>query len=109
MAELSNKQKIAAEYMVANPEMSYEEVSQALNISSMTLYRWRKMPEFQDFSHELCMQKFKELEKLDVQKLLENVKKNNQKAIQYALDYVGFKAPEEVVVKDKTIKIEIEE
>ena len=48
--KLSNKQKFAAEYMVANPEMSYEDISQELGISSMTLYRWRKLPEFQDFS-----------------------------------------------------------
>lgn len=94
--KLSNKQKAAAELMVTNPEMTYEEVSQKLGISFMTLYRWRKLPEFQDFSHELCMERFKELEKIAVQKLLENVKKNNQKAIEYALDYMGYKATEKV-------------
>lgn len=106
---LSNKQKIAAEYMVANPEMSYEDVAQKLGISSMTLRRWRKLPEFQDFSHELCMEKFKDIEKLAVQKLLENVRKNNQKAVEYALDFSGYKTATEVDIKDKTIKIEIEE
>lgn len=106
---LNNKQKLAAEMMVANPELHYEEVAEKLGISFMTLYRWRKLPEFQEFSHQLCMEKFKEIEKLAVQKLLENVKKNNQKAIQYALDYAGFKAAETVEIKDKTIRVEIEE
>jgi transposase-like protein len=104
---LSNKQKLAAEMMVANPEMDYEEVSQKLGISSMTLYRWRKLPEFQDFSHELCMERFKDLEKIAVQKLLENVKKNNQKAIEYALDYMGYKAAEKVEA-DVNASIEID-
>lgn len=106
---LSNKQKIAAEYMVANPEMTYEEVSQKLGVSSMTLWRWRQKPEFQEFSHELCVHKFKEIEKLAVQKLLENVNKNNQKAIEYALDYVGFKSKEQVEITDNCINIHIDD
>ena len=107
--ELSNKQKIAAEYMVTNPEMGYDEVAEKLGINPATLWRWRKLPEFQDFSHELCMQKFKDLEKIAIRKLQENINKNNQKAIEYCLDYIGFKSPDTVEIKDKTIKIEIQE
>ncbi len=104
---LTNKQKNAAEFMVANPDMNYEDVAQKLGISSMTLRRWRKLPEFQDFSHELCMERFKDLEKIAVQKLLENVRKNNQKAIEYALDYMGYKATEKVEA-DLNASIEID-
>lgn len=109
VGSLSNKQKAAAEYMVANPEIGYDEVAAQLGINPATLWRWRKLSEFQDYMHELCMERFKDLEKLALRKLQENIMKNNQKAVQYALDYCGFKAPETVEVKDKTIKIEIEE
>lgn len=107
--KLSNKQKAAAEFMVANPEIGYDEVAEKLGVNPATLWRWRKLPEFQDYSHELCMERFKDLEKLAIRKLQENITKNNQKAIQYALDYVGFKSADTVEIKDKTIKIEIEE
>ena len=104
---LSNKQKAAAEYMVVNPEMSYEEVAQKLEISSMTLRRWRKQPEFQDYSHELCLERFKDLEKLAIQKLCENVRKSNQKAIEYALNFAGYQGVQKIDA-DMTAKIEID-
>lgn len=106
---LSNKQRAAAEYMVANPEMGYDEVAEKLGINPATLWRWRKLPEFQDYSHELCMERFKDLEKIAIRKLQENIMKNNQKAVEYALDFCGFKTATELEVKDKTIRIEIED
>lgn len=105
--ELSNKQKNAAEYMVANPELTYEQVAQDLGISSFTLRRWRKLPEFQDFSHELCLERFKDIEKLAIQKLCENVRKNNQKAVEYALNFAGYQGVQKIDA-DMTAKIEID-
>lgn len=107
--DLTSKQRMAAEYMVANPEIGYDEVAETLNINPATLWRWRKTEEFQDYTHKLCMERFKDIEKLAIRKLQENVRKGNQKAIQYTLDYQGYKTAETVEIKDKVIKIEIEE
>jgi uncharacterized protein YjcR len=107
--ELTNKQKAAAEFMVANPEMGYDEVAEKLGVNPATLWRWRKREDFKEYSHSLCMERFRDLEKLAIRKLQENIMKNNQKAVEYALDYVGFKSPDTVEIKDKVIKIEIEE
>ena len=79
--ELSIKQKAAAEFMVSNPELGYDEVAAKLGINPATLWRWRKREDFQQYSHELCMERFKDLERLAIRKLHENVTKNNQKAI----------------------------
>jgi transposase-like protein len=107
--ELKPKQKLAAEMMVANPEMNYEDIAKKLGVNPATLWRWRKLPEFQDFSHELCMERFKDMERLAIQKLQENIMKNNQKAIEYMLDFVGYKTVDKAEIDLSTdINITIE-
>ena len=105
--ELSIKQKAAAEFMVSNPELGYDEVAAKLGINPATLWRWRKREDFQQYSHELCMERFKDLERLAIRKLHENVTKNNQKAIEYALDYIGYKASEKVDITSGDIVVNI--
>ena len=38
---------------------------------------------------------------------MENITNGNQKAIQYALDYIGYKATQELDVNSNTISINI--
>lgn len=104
---LSNKQMAAAEFMVANPEIGYDEVAKQLEINPATLWRWRKLPEFQEYSHELCLQRFKDIEKLAIRKLQENVMKSNQKAIEYALNFVGYQGVQKIEA-DMSASIEID-
>ena len=106
---LKPKQRATAEFIVANPEMSLTEVADKLGISEVTLWRWRQLDEYKEYEHELCQDRFIELEKLAIQKLKENVMKNNQKAIEYALDYRGYKADTKItanIENDITITIE---
>jgi transposase-like protein len=105
---LSAKQKLLAELMVAKPELTNEEYAKEIGIDPKTLYVWKKKSEFQDYLHQACKEKFKDLEQLAVAKLKENIQKNNQKAIEYALDYLDYKATTKVeadINSDITITI----
>ena len=109
MAELTSKMKRCAEILVAEPEKPIEEVAAEIGVHRATLWKWRQREDYKAYEHELCHTRFLDLEKLAIQKLKENATKGNQRAIEYLLDYVGYKSPETVEIKDKIIKIEVEE
>lgn len=93
---LKAKQKALAELMILKPELTNVEYAKEINIDPKTLYKWKKTDEFQAYIAELCKDKFKELEKLAIEKLRDNISKGNQKAIEYTLDYLGYKATQKV-------------
>lgn len=101
MADLKPKQRMLAELMVLKPELTNLQYAEEAGIDPKTVYKWKKLPEFQEYVHELCLEKFRNLEQLATEKLRENIIKGNQKAIEYSLDYLGYKA-------DTKIKAEIE-
>lgn len=106
---LNPKQKALAELMVFKPELTNVEYAKEVRIDPKTLYKWKKTEEFQAYIGELCKDKFKELEKLAIEKLRDNISKGNQKAIEYTLDYLGYKASTKVEAElsnDITINIE---
>ena len=106
---LKAKQRVLAELMVLRPELTNLQYAEEANIDPKTVYRWKKMPEFQDYVHELCLEKFRSLEQLATEKLRENIIKGNQKAIEYSLDYLGYKADTKIkaeVSDNVTITIE---
>ena len=106
---LTAKQKALAELMILKPELTNVEYAKEVVIDPKTLYKWKKMDEFQAYMSELCKDKFKELEKLAIEKLRDNIGKGNQKAIEYALDYLGYKATQKVeaeLTNDININIE---
>ena len=106
---LKVKQKMLAELMVLKPELTNLQYAEEADIDPKTVYRWKKLPEFQAYISELCQDKFKDLEKLAIDKLRDNIGKGNQKAIEYALDYLGYKASTKVeaeLTNDINISIE---
>lgn len=106
---LTAKQKALAELMILKPELTNVEYAKEVVIDPKTLYKWKKTEEFQAYISELCQDKFKELEKLAIEKLRNNITKGNQKAIEYALDYLGYKATHKVeaeLTNDININIE---
>ena len=105
---LKPKQKLLAELMVAKPELTNEEYAKEIGIGERTLYDWKKSQDFADYLNELCRNKFADLQTLAIAKLKENVIAKNQKAIEYALDYLGYKATTKVeadINSDITINI----
>ena len=106
---LKAKQKALAELMVLKPELTNVQYAEEIGIDPKTLYKWKKTDEFQDYLHTCCQDKFKDLEQLAITKLKENIAKGNQKAIEYSLDYLGYKATQKVeaeLTNDITITIE---
>ena len=105
---LKPKQKLLAELMVAKPELTNEQYAEEIGIDPKTLYNWKKNSEFQEYINELCKNKFADLQTLAIAKLRENVEAKNQKAIEYALDYLGYKATTKVeadISSDITINV----
>lgn len=99
---LNAKQKALAELMVMNPGFTNVQYAEEIGIDPKTLYKWKKTDEFQDYMHQCCQEKFRSLEDLAIAKLQENIEKNHQKAIEYALDYLGYKATQKVEAEVNT-------
>ncbi len=104
---LKVKQKKLAELMVAEPELTNEKYAERIGINPATIYSWKKNKEFTDYVHTLCQERFKDIEKLAIQKLKEQVAKGNWKAIQYVLDSLGYKPEEKVDIRSSDINISI--
>ena len=107
MAGLTAKMKLCAEILVNDPEKKIGDLAQELGVDRKTLWKWRKREDYKAYEHELCHERFIDLEKLAIQKLKENASKGNQKAIEYLLDYIGYKAKEQQQVQ-MDAKIEID-
>lgn len=99
---LNAKQKALAELMVLNPGFTNVQYAEEIDIDPKTLYKWKKTDEFQEYMHQCCQEKFRDLEQLALTKLQENIEKNHQKAIEYALDYLGYKATQKVEAEVNT-------
>lgn len=94
---LKPKQQKAAELLALFPEKKEKEIAAEVGITQKTLWVWKKdYPEFMEYYHTICQNRFKELEGLAIKQLEANVKKGNQKAIEYALDYLGYHATQKV-------------
>lgn len=94
---LKPKQMKAAELLALFPEMKEKDIAAEVNISQKQLWVWKtKVPEFMEYYHTICQSRFKELESLAIEKLEANVRKGNQKAIEYALDFLGYHATQKV-------------
>lgn len=104
---LKPRQIRLAELMVAEPQLTKEEYAERVGCNASTVYVWRKLPEFQEYYHDLCEKTFRSYEGLAVKKLMENASKGNQKAIEYLLNYVGYKQPEQQQIQLDTNIIKV--
>lgn len=107
MAGLTSKMRRCAEILVAEPETSISEIAQKLEVDPSTIWRWRKRDDYKAYEHELCHERFMDLEKLAIKKLKENAMNNNQRALEYLLDYIGYKPTDKQSVQ-MDAKIEID-
>lgn len=104
---LKPKQRLAAEISVSEPDLSGMKIAERVGVDVNTYYKWKKNPEFQDYVHELCQIRFKNIEAIAIKKLKENVNKGNQKSIEYVLNYMGFKPEEKIDITSGDICINI--
>ena len=70
---LKPKQKQAAEIAVSEPDLSGFKIAERVGVDVNTYYRWKKNPEFTEYIHSLCEDRFKDMEKLAMQKLKEHI------------------------------------
>lgn len=104
---LNRKQKLAAEIAASEPLTSGAEIARRVEVDVNTFYRWKKNPEWNDYLHELCQERFKDIEKIAVEKLKENVAKGNQKSIEYVLNYMGYQPEQKIDIRSGDISINI--
>ena len=101
--ELKARQQKAAELLALRSDMKEKEIAAEVGISAKQLWKWKTtIPEFMEYYHELCEKRFRDIESLAVEKLKDNVIKGNQKAIEYALAYLGYKATQKVEAEVNT-------
>jgi len=108
MAGLTQKMKKCAEILVNEPEKPIKEVAAELGVARETVWKWRQRADYKEYEHELCHERFLSLEKLAIEKLKQNATKGNQRAIEYLLNYAGYKPEEKVNLKGDSISVVIE-
>lgn len=106
---LNAKMKRAAEILVSEPEKKLGDIAKELKIDESTLWRYRQRDDFKEYEHQLCVERMVDLQKLAIEKLKDNARNGNQKAIEYILNYGGFKAKEQIEVTENCINIHIDE
>ena len=104
---LKTRQMQLAELMASSPQMTIEQLADTVKCNKKTVYAWRELPEFQEYYHKLCEKRFRGYEALAIQKLMENANKGNQKAIEYLLNYIGYKPKDEIDINSGDINITI--
>lgn len=104
---LKPRQTRLAELMVAEPQLTNEELADKVGCHVATIYVWKKNEEFLTYYHKLCEKRFRSCESLAVKRLIENANKGNQKAIEYLLNYIGYKPKDEIDINSGDINITI--
>lgn len=107
MAALTSKMKRCAEILVAEPETPLGDIAKELGVDASTLWRWRQREDYKEYEHYLCRERFLSLEKLAIAKLQDNARKGNQRAIEYLLDYIGYKPTEKLDITNGEIVVNI--
>lgn len=105
--KLSTKQKLLAELMALEPDRTNADYAREIGIDQKTLYRWKKEEIFKEYLHQLCREKFKDLERLAIKKLEEQIRGGNFGAITYVLDSTGYKATEHIDINANGITLNV--
>ena len=106
--ELSAKQKQAA-FLYAIELKTMKEISSIIDISEQSLCKWKKDPMWQEEVDRILKEEWRDSCK-SLQKIMINKAKDGDfKSLEYVLSSNGYKAPEQVIMTEKTINITIDE
>ena len=106
---LTPKQQAVLEYWVNHPYDSLTQIQNRTNTSKTQFYKWRQDKEFMEEYHNLCRQKFEDMEALAIQKLNELADKGNWNAVKYIMDGAGFAAAQKIDLDTNVIKVTIDD
>ena len=96
---LSAKQLEAIEFLMDNPDLSYEAAAEMLGIARKTLYNWRHNELFKNELDRRLKDRWKDSERLAIDTMINLCKIGDFKAAKYILDYQGYGAPNKVEVQ----------
>lgn len=96
------------DYIVANPFATYADIERDLHMGDAKIGELFRDKEVQAEIRGLNRLKFEGMETQAIEKLKEKLDANDWKAIQYILDYCGFKATEKMVVSETKVEVNVD-
>lgn len=96
-----------AEIMVFQPFREQKDIAEELNVTEQTICNWKKREDFKEYKEKLLRERWSAMSTLAVDKMRELMLDGDYRAVAYILDSNGFKAPEQIEVKDTRIKVNI--
>lgn len=96
---LSAKQLKAIEFLMDNPDLSYEAAAEMLGIARKTLYNWRHNELFKNELDRRLKERWKDSERLAIDTMINLCRMGNYKAAAYILDSLGYEAEKKIEVK----------
>ena len=96
---LSAKQLEAIEFLMDNPDLSYEAAAETLGIARKTLYNWRHNELFKNEMDRRLKDRWKDSERLAIDTMINLCKIGDFKAAKYILDSLGYEAEKKIEVK----------
>lgn len=88
---------------VANPFITFEELTKLAGIGVTTFARYRENKEFMDEYHKRCKEKVSDMDAMVVAQLESGIKNGDKWAVKYVADYLGYAAEQKVSLKSDTI------
>lgn len=109
VSKFTPKMEKALDYMLANPSFTIMEMSKVCDIHYQTAYNWANSPVFWEEYRRRVNEKWGKAISTAQLQLIERVKSDDWKAIQYILDSAGYNASQKVELKSDTITINIQD
>lgn len=106
---LTPKMERAFDYMLANPNFTVVEIAKVCEVHYNTAYNWSRSPVFIEEYKKRVNEKWAKAISTAQLQLIERVKADDWKAIQYILDSAGYNAAQKVELKSDTITINIKD
>lgn len=105
---LTKKMRTAAQAHANDPFKTDKQIAQEVGASTVSMCRWRKSAEWNEYVDSLMKNRWKEAGKKAQQKMEQLMEDGDFKAVQYILDSAGYKATEQLEI-NTTIKVSIED